>query len=764
MLLGISEPNLSLSFDINKHSSPEAFNGILYGLSLFIDTKYYRSLLSISMMRCSHNPAFPRNLEKKHLVQGMLLALVLGAIPGYSLQVKSKVDSLQALLHLTSDSNRVNQLNELGKQFWMSHPDTARLYARNALNESKKIKYPKGEAEALRIIGWSHYNENDEVQAKSYMKKAVLIYEQIAFKPGLAAALNNLGAINSSSGDYAEGLQASRRALAIFQELGNQEAIGSVLNYIGINYQNQGNYHKAIEYCLQGLQIRREIQDHPGIAFSLINMGNMYLAADELKSALEYYQQSLSYGQQKGLPSLEYSLLRLGETYGRLGQYDTALLYLQRILEANSNHVLALNSIGEVYFARKEYELSLKHLLKSLSLLEKGSDRTYANVLNNISNVYNAQKRYPIALSYAQQSLALSRRLGSRQEIKNAVQTLSQIYAELNDFARAYEYQRLYVSLKDSITSQEYTQRLAVLEANLELAKKQAHIETLTQEQQLHHQELKRQAILRNFFMAGLGFTLVLGLVIFRNIGLKRKAERLLKDRLERDLEFERLEKEQKIADYKSRTAALEMMALRAQMNPHFIFNCLNSINRFILKNESDAASDYLTKFSKLIRLILQNSQAKAVCLENELEALSLYIDMETSRFEDQFTYQIILDPSLEIEHLEVPPLIIQPYVENAIWHGLMNKGDKGHLLIELHRERNTLCCVISDDGVGRKRAAVLKSKSANKNKSLGMQITAHRLELINALNEKATTVEVTDLVDSSGEACGTSVLLKIPV
>ncbi len=740
---------------------------MLYDLSLFTNSKNLTQLTrAVSMMRCSsYSHAVPPTLNRQYLVQSMILLLLLSvAMPCSSFQVNSKVDSLRSLHLISADTNHINRLNEIARQFWETKPDTARLFAGNALNESKKINHKKGEAEALRIIGWSYYKENNEFQAKSYMKEAVFIFEQIAFKPGLAAALNNLGAINSRIGDYAEGLEASQRALAIFQQLGNQEAIGSVLNYIGINYQNQGNYDKAIEYCLQGLQIRRKIQDHPGIAYSLINMGNMYLAADELKSALDFYQQSLAYTEDKRLPSLEYSLLRLGETYGRLGRYDTALLYLQRILRTNPDHVLALNSLGEVYFARKEYELSLKHLLKSLMLLEKKNDRTYANVLNNISEVYNAQKRYPIALSYAQRSLALSRQLGSRQDIKNAAQTLSQIYAALDDFARAYEYQQLYVSLKDSITSQEYTQRLAVLEANLELAKKQAHIETLTQEQKLHHQELKRQATQRNFFMAGLAFTLVLSLVIFRNIGLKRKAERLLKDRLERDLELERMEKEQKMADYKSRTAALEMMALRAQMNPHFIFNCLNSINRFILKNEPDAASDYLTKFSKLIRLILQNSQAKSVCLENELEALCLYIDMEISRFEDQFNYQIILDPALEIEHLEVPPLIIQPYVENAIWHGLMNKGDKGHLLIQLHREGNTLCCAITDDGVGRKQAAVLKSKSANKTKSLGMQITAHRLELINALNEKATTVEVNDLVDSSGEACGTSVLLKIPV
>jgi ligand-binding sensor domain-containing protein len=248
---------------------------------------------------------------------------------------------------------------------------------------------------------------------------------------------------------------------------------------------------------------------------------------------------------------------------------------------------------------------------------------------------------------------------------------------------------------------------------------------------------------------------------------LKTTQAQLLKQEkagLENELKLERLKQEQELALYQSRAVELEMQALRAQMNPHFIFNCLNSINRFMLKNESEAASDYLTKFSKLIRLILQNSQFRAVPLENELEALRLYMEMEMLRFEGQFDYVISYHPDLEVEDLEVPPLIIQPYVENAIWHGLMHKQDQGHLEIELGRENGTLYCQITDDGVGRKRAAELKSKSASKNKSLGMQITAHRLELINTLSDKATTVDVIDLVDTSGEACGTRVVLKIPV
>jgi LytS/YehU family sensor histidine kinase len=233
---------------------------------------------------------------------------------------------------------------------------------------------------------------------------------------------------------------------------------------------------------------------------------------------------------------------------------------------------------------------------------------------------------------------------------------------------------------------------------------------------------------------------------------------------LENELKLERLKKEQEIAAYQSRTIELEMQALRAQMNPHFIFNCLNSINRFILKNESEAASDYLTKFSKLIRLILQNSQAKTVTLANELEALGLYLEMEMLRFEDQFDYQITCHPQLEAEDLEVPPLLIQPYVENAIWHGLMHKEGKGHISIYLQGTEQMLICSIEDDGIGRKRAGELKSKSATKKKSLGMQITSHRLQLLRELYGRQPTVVVEDLVDAIGEACGTRVVVEIPV
>jgi ligand-binding sensor domain-containing protein len=220
------------------------------------------------------------------------------------------------------------------------------------------------------------------------------------------------------------------------------------------------------------------------------------------------------------------------------------------------------------------------------------------------------------------------------------------------------------------------------------------------------------------------------------------------------------IRKEEKLkTEFNKRLADVEMTALRAQMNPHFLFNCLNSINRFIVRNDAETASNYLTKFSRLIRLILQNSKSPTIALKSELEALKLYIDMEEMRFENRFDYHIHVDDTIEVEYVEVPPLLLQPYVENAIWHGLMHKEAKGKLTIEITKEGNRLRCMIEDNGIGRQKAQQLKSKSATRNKPMGMKITTDRLNLY----QKQTEVQVVDLLDLNGDPSGTRVILGMP-
>ena len=244
---------------------------------------------------------------------------------------------------------------------------------------------------------------------------------------------------------------------------------------------------------------------------------------------------------------------------------------------------------------------------------------------------------------------------------------------------------------------------------------------------------------------------------------LKRKNEASRHEIVEKELNLQKLESERTKSELQQQATELEMQALRAQMNPHFIFNSLNSINRFILQNDKEQASDYLTKFSRLVRSILQNSQSAFIPLASELEALQLYLELESVRFNHHFHFNIHVDEDTDISSLKVPPLIIQPYAENAIWHGLMHKTEKGNLQIELYEEEDVLCCKITDDGIGRKKAAELKSKSASTHKSMGMQITADRIAMLQKTNRLAPQIEIKDLALPDGSAGGTEVLLKIP-
>jgi ligand-binding sensor domain-containing protein len=228
---------------------------------------------------------------------------------------------------------------------------------------------------------------------------------------------------------------------------------------------------------------------------------------------------------------------------------------------------------------------------------------------------------------------------------------------------------------------------------------------------------------------------------------------------------FDRMQRRRLIRRERERSMLrdLEMQALRAQMNPHFIFNCLSSINNFITKSETEAASDYLTKFSRLIRLVLNNSKRTYIPLEDELRMLGLYLEMEQLRYKDTFTWCIHAEPDIDTAELFIPPLLFQPFVENAVWHGLMHKAEPGWLKISIRVEENVLIGIIEDNGVGRSFAAAVESRSARKDKSMGIQITRQRLALMNgnaSLTEDDFAIE--DLVDRAGNAAGTKVILRI--
>lgn len=214
----------------------------------------------------------------------------------------------------------------------------------------------------------------------------------------------------------------------------------------------------------------------------------------------------------------------------------------------------------------------------------------------------------------------------------------------------------------------------------------------------------------------------------------------------------------------RERIAASEMKALRSQMNPHFLYNSLNAIRLFVLQNDSDNADRYLVKFSRLMRLILENSGQEWVTLADELDQLQLYLELEQLRFDDKFDFTIETDAGIDREKVSVPPMIIQPYIENAILHGIAHKTGRGTIQVKITSLGERLECRIEDDGVGRQKAGELKSKTISSYKSMGLQVTQERLQLISQRYGTENGITITDRFDHHHQPCGTSVVIQLPI
>ncbi|MEK6614700.1 MAG: histidine kinase, partial [Bacteroidota bacterium] len=212
--------------------------------------------------------------------------------------------------------------------------------------------------------------------------------------------------------------------------------------------------------------------------------------------------------------------------------------------------------------------------------------------------------------------------------------------------------------------------------------------------------------------------------------------------------------------------ATNELKALRAQMDPHFIFNSLNSIQSFIMSKDEESALRYLSKFSKLMRMILSNSEKTFVTIREEIDSLNLYLELESLRWDNKFDFTITIDPKVETDFCKIPGMLIQPYVENAIIHGVTPKTEeKGKIEIRISQTDTHIICMIEDNGIGRKKSQQLKTKTNQSlYESMGMKITSERLEALNRLHHSELSVRITDMEDAYGNGLGTKVELFIPI
>jgi hypothetical protein len=676
-------------------------------------------------------------------------------------------------LHPAPDSTIVDSLNQLSDyHIHKEKKDSALFYSLLAFAKANEIDYYRGMGMSLNCQSRiAKHFDDDFIESERLAKAALLLFEKTSNKAGIDTLYHNLIYTVFAQSKFQEAINYTQKLYAYANHKSDPGAKFNALTWLFSINRQSGNYEKSFLYAQQKYDFSLQAKNKIWVYGSLYCIAQLYQLIDDFPNALAYFNKCRQMEDDETKEWLNISdndiwfKMEFAEVFSQMGQFDSAWHYYNLFRPAKEIYKRVWwVSTGECHLLQKNYHQALQNLQLGLAEHRKLNDQNEVmRALSDIGKAHLGLNNNTKALRYGQEGLQIALQTKAKQYIRDGYQILSSVYDRLQMPDSANFYFRLYIAMKEEVLNDvgkakfaayEYEQKIALLEKEKFIHQQQV---------QIHHQLLRQKSLITEMLIGGIVAILLIGIIILRNILLKRRNEAHRREIAENDLNMQKLESEKTKARLLHQKTELEMQALRAQMNPHFIFNSLNSINRFILQNNRLMASEFLTKFSRLVRLILQNSQAAMITLESELECLGLYLELEALRFNYHFDYKISLSEDLDLSLLKVPPLIIQPYVENAIWHGLMHKEEKGQLDVELWQDGEQLYIKIADNGVGRGQALALKSKMATRHKSMGLEITVHRIAMLQSEATGKSPVTINDLVEPDGTAAGTEVILQLP-
>lgn len=491
-------------------------------------------------------------------------------------------------------------------------------------------------------------------------------------------------------------------------------------------------------------------------------LGDVYSKIAQPDKALQHYQVALTLAKNNSnRPKTNQINSKISTVLEAQGQTEKAEKYLiqSQVSKSKSSPQQSAieNKRAADFYSRnknvaKEVKLR-KKIVKNLEDAELDEVITEGNkeipskpqAKLDLGNAYLKQRDFKKAIPILEESAIEAESVNDIQTQKDAIQQLSGAYASLGDDDKALSNYQKYVALVDKLYQQKEEEINAIVDLNRDLSEKQNRITSLEKDRELSESKYKlfetedkltlendrRQKLIIYALLAGLVLLLFSLFWMFRSNKQRKLANNLL-----------------------------ALKSLRTQMNPHFIFNALNSVNSFIAQNDERTANRYLTDFSTLMRSVLENSEEDFISLEKETELLGLYLKLEHSRFQDKFDYEFKIDDAIELNEFQIPPMLLQPYVENAVWHGLRYKKEKGFLKVELRKkDTETIEIIISDNGIGRKKSAALKTDYQKKKKSKGMQNIKQRVAILNQMYKDKVDVFIEDLYD---DTTGTKVVLTL--
>ncbi len=646
-----------------------------------------------------------------------ILSIIIILIESNTTAQVSKLDDMKRNLSITKeDSSKIKIINKICVLYRNSNPTNHKKYIQQGLKLAYRINNIYYKAIFFREKGIYFKKKNELDSALYFYEQAQMLFIELSDSSLYQTTNSSIANVKKSQGKYLEAAEYFINAISFFEKQSDKKKqLQSFIIRLNLSslYATMHENRKAVETLKGIIESKIAHKNKRLISASYINLVAIYPKLNQLDSALFYaYKAEKIVKNKRSLANL---YINIGNITDKTSNYDESLLNYKKalkiyyILDDISGIIKSHNNLGNVYTKQNKLKQAKINLLKAKALLEK------------TENIFSLEYNYEMLIS---------------------------LYEKENNYKKAFKLQNQLIILKDSTLNIKKRKAISEIETKYEVEKNELIADNAVKEKKIA--EVKTEKIYNYLIITGL---LLLSLVLY-----------IIFFRLKKQQQFTAIELEQtkKQLEYEKQYRNSELKALKAQMNPHFIFNALNSVQDLILLKDVRASNIYLGKFADLMRKTLNASGQNFIYLSEEIELLNLYLDLEKLRFGDDFKYKInCACDKLILEDIQFPPLLLQPYVENAIKHGLLHKKGQKKLNIEFYAKNELLFCEIIDNGVGRKKSYEIKQRREKHYPSFATKTSVKRIDLINKNSSINISLKITDLYQND-IATGTKIVFKI--
>ncbi len=605
----------------------------------------------------------------------------------------AQLDSLRQLLGKADGEVKVDVMNELARTFQTSSADSVEKYAKKGHELSKRINYSKGVVQSLYCLGIA--------------KRMVSKYDSSLFF--FRKALQNVKVEDETTAEINMG-------------------IGGVYYY-------QNIVDSALRYFVKAAEGFENLGLKKRMAAAYSNLGIIMNATGRDEKALDYFRKALNYASEYNLLNVELpTLINLAVLYENRENYDSALYYAKTCYDVSKENNMtygvarSLLILSNVYSQQQHYELGLTAANEGIKLFSEMDDQIHVrNLMYKKALALRGLKKIGEALDICK---TLIEQMGDNESIKEKVYLLaSSLSTDLKRPDEALNYHLKFFEIYKMNAVETQKEQLAELETKYDTEKKSREIDRLNDQAKIQELKIEQRNTLIIVAISIFIILILILLLFFRHRNLKKQNELL----------------------------GLEQRFLRTQMNPHFIFNALGAIQKFVIKSDPMQGATFIAKFSALMRKVLEHSREEFITIEEEIETLRNYLDLQKLRFEDQFDYDIQVSDNMDINAIKIPPMFAQPFIENALEHGIAKKQGGGKIVVAFEEAGNDVRLIIKDNGTG-----LDDNDNRADHKSLATQITRERLQMLSTKLGK-TDLSIKNLKDDLGKITGVEVSLLLP-